>query len=251
MDIRDRSVEAIVLKSTAYKEQDRLLTFITPEYGVEKAIARGAAKSTGSLRPIAQPYARVSLLLTPRRGLSFVSQGEPLETYIRLDSGLKRFTYGAYVAELAILASPEQKPALDLYYLLQAVFSLLSMDEDLDRTLRFYELRFLDILGVLPEMTGCSLCGRSVANSRFLFSPLDGRLLCAACGANLGGPRLSAGAVMTLRRMLTQPFSKLPALHLTPAMNQELETALGFVLEQHLDRSSKVRRLLHTLCETE
>jgi len=245
MDTRDRNFEGIVLKSASYKEQDRLLTLISAEGGIEKAIARGGAKAGGSLRAVSQPYARVSLLLSPPKGgLSFVSEGQPLETFLRLDAGLERFAYGAYVAELAISASPEGKAAPMLYQLLLAVYELLKLDDDLPRTARFYELQLLSVLGVLPSLECCADCGQVPYGRGFVLSPDDGALLCESCAAGTPWPRLSSGAVLSARRMLEIPLSKLPSLQLSRGIQQELGDALAVYLDRHLERSSKARRFL-------
>ena len=57
MDIRDTTIDAIILKARDYKEQDKLLTYFALESGKGIAIARGAAKPGGKLRNIAQPFA--------------------------------------------------------------------------------------------------------------------------------------------------------------------------------------------------
>ena len=44
MDIRDTTIDAIILKSRDYREQDKLLTYFALETGKGVAIARGAAK---------------------------------------------------------------------------------------------------------------------------------------------------------------------------------------------------------------
>ena len=57
MDTRSRRVQALILKSRDYREQDKLLHVASAEYGVELAIARGARKAGGSLRGLSQPIA--------------------------------------------------------------------------------------------------------------------------------------------------------------------------------------------------
>ena len=48
MDIRDTTIDAIILKARDYKEQDKLLTYFALESGKGVAIARGAAKPGAS-----------------------------------------------------------------------------------------------------------------------------------------------------------------------------------------------------------
>jgi len=248
VDIRNRPVNAVILKSAPYREQDRLLSVFTLEEGPERVIARGAGKPDGSLRPVAQAYAQAELLLTPAKGgLSFLAEGRPVQSFLRLDSGLPRFAAAAYIAELTLAAVPERRPAPEIYGLLLAAFSLLKMDEDLGRTARFFELRLLRALGLLPELNGCGRCGARLRGAAFVLSPRAGQLLCASCGRDEAAPPLSAGAALTMLKLLELPLDKLPALKISAAIGRELEEALAHYLRYHLEYDSKVKAVLRQL----
>jgi len=257
LDIRDRSREVLVLKSLPYKEQDRLLTLLSPEQGVERAIARGAAKPGSSLRPIAQPYAQASLLLSPAKGgVSFVREGTPLRCFLSLDAGLERLSYGAYFAELALSVAQPEQPAAGIYALLLAAWTLLQLDEKPERSARFFELRLLEDQGLLPDLLECSACGVGIsgpgAGRRFLLSPSQGQLLCESCLSQLGEETarpllLSPGALQSAQRLLTLPLSRIPSLMLSPQQNRELEQALAAYLDYHLEYAPKARRVLQQI----
>lgn len=249
MDIRNRAAEGIILRCRDYREQDKLLTLITVA-GPERLIARGARKPGGSLRAVAQPYTRAALLLTPpKSGVSFLSEGQTLETYLRLDDDLTRFAYAAYLAELLLTVWPEGKAQPALYYLAQAAYSLLKLDDDLPRMARFFELRLLKELGWLPELECCAGCGRSLIGGSFQLSPERGALLCLSCGAGGQQPVLSAGGVETMRRLLAAPLTKITGIRFSPRIGDELDQALTYYLEYHLDYRSRVRRVLTELLD--
>ena len=251
MDIRNRSVEALILKAQDYREQDRLLTIVSAEYGPERVIARGAKKSAGSLRSLAQPMSRANLVLTPAKGgLCFLSEGVPEESYFALTDPLSRYAYAAYCSELLLSAWPAGGIQPALYALLLATLSLLKLDEHPERTARFFELRLLQILGLLPLLgTRCAQCGREAQGRRFLLSPQKGALLCTACGAEDASPGLSAGAVASMEQLCKLPLSRIPSLRLSPAISAELERALAFYLDYHLEHAPQARRALKELTE--
>lgn len=250
MDIRDITVDAVVLKARDYKEQDKLLTYFALETGKGVAIARGAAKPSGKLRSIAQPFCRVSLTLSPPKGgVAFVSQGLQQNSFIGVGADLSALAYASYISELTDLAVPEHRPSPDFFALLLTVFSLLQMDDDHARTARYFELRLLQELGLLPDLTGCSCCGRSLMGGSFHLSPRAGGLLCAACGAGEAAPLICAGAVQTMRRLLEAPLVRLPAVRISRTMMEEIEQALAYYLDYHLEYSAKARRILQQLLD--
>ncbi len=250
MDIRNRRAQALILKSAPYREQDRLLDIFSLEGGRERVIAKSAEQPGSSLRAVSQAYSQAELLLTPPKGgLSFLAGGSPQQSFLGLDSGLMRFAAAAYIAELALASLPERRPAPAVYGLLLAAFSLLKMDDDFSRTCRFFELRLLQALGLLPETQACGSCGTRLQGLGFVLSPRAGQLLCPACGREEPGPSLSAGAVLTMNKLLALPLDKLPGLKLTPAISQELEAALEHYLRYHLEYDSKVKAVLKQLLD--
>lgn len=250
MDIRDTTIDAIILKARDYKEQDKLLTYFALESGKGVAIARGAAKPGGKLRNIAQPFCRVSLTLSrPKGGVAFVTQGLPQSSFISLGADLSAIVYASYISELADTATPEHRPSPGFFALLLTVFSLLQMDDDHARTARYFELRLLQELGLLPDISACADCGRGLLGGSFHLSPKAGGLLCATCGINDGSPVLCAGAVQTMRRLLDAPLVRIPSIRISKPIMAEITAALAYYLDYHLEYSSKARRILQQLLD--
>lgn len=258
MDVRDQSRECLVLQSVAYREQDRLLTILSPEQGRERVVARGAAKPAGALRPIAQPFTQASLVLSPAKGgLSFVREGRPLRCFLPLTAGLERFTYGAYCSELALSVAQVGQPAGSLYALLLATWTLLQLDDAPERAARFFELRLLDSQGLLPDLEVCGGCGvpvdSGVRRDRFfVLSPQQGQLLCDACVLGTTReeaeiPRLSLGAVRTAQRLRSLPLPRIPALAMSRQTGRELEQALAAYLAYHLEYAPQARKVIAQL----
>ena len=98
MDVRDTTIDAVIIKSRTYKEQDKLLTYFSLEQGKGLAIARGACKVSSGLGSIAQSFCRAHLTLTPpRNGVSYISQAMPETSFITLDAGLTAMAYASYI----------------------------------------------------------------------------------------------------------------------------------------------------------
>ena len=250
MDIRDKTIDAIVLKSKDYKEHDKLLIYYSLEHGKGAAIARGAGKPGGSLRSIAQPFSRVSLTLSPARGgLSYVSQGMPQTSFITLDADLSAIAYASYFSELVDIAIGDHRPSEDLFALLLTVFSLLKLDDDHQRTARFFELRLLAELGLLPQLENCDECNRGLTGGSFRLSPSVGALLCASCGKDDPAPLLCAGSVQTMRQLLLTSLVRLPSIKVNSQLMSEIEIALTYFLDYHVDYTSKAKRVLKQLLD--
>ena len=258
VDVRDRTYEAIVLRARDWREQDRLLTLVSLEKGPETVIARGAKKPGSKLAACSQPFCRATVTLSPAKGgVSFLKEGRQEESYLPPGGDVERFAYLSYFSELLLAGWPENRPEPGLFALARAAFLMIKLDDQLSRTARFFELRFLDQLGLLPDLSSCAACGQSPASAdprRFLLSPQRGQLLCAACAeaadANSlrnGLPLLSPGALRYMTTLREAPFSKVSRLRLSPALDREIEQALDPYLSYHLDYAGKAKAVLKEL----
>lgn len=258
VDVRDRTYEAIVLRARDWREQDRLLTLMSLEKGPETVIARGAKKPGSKLAACAQPFCRATVTLSPARGgVSFLKEGRQEESYLPPGGDVERFAYLSYFSELLLAGWPENRLEPGLFALARAAFLMIKLDDQLSRTARFFELRFLDQLGLLPDLSCCAACGQSPASSdprRFLLSPQRGQLLCAACAeaADANSPRnglplLSPGALRYMTTLREAPFSKVSRLRLSSALDREIEQALDPYLSYHLDYAGKAKAVLKEL----
>ena len=250
MDIRDKTVDAIILKAKDYKENDKLLIYYSLEHGKGAAIARGAGKPGGSLRSIAQPFSRVSLTLSAAKGgLSYVNQGMPVTSFITLDASLSTIAYASYIGELVDISVHDHRPSVDLFALLLAVFSMIKLDDDHQRTARLFELRLLKELGLLPDLSECAECGRRLIGADFRLSPRQGRLLCLSCAKDDPAPVLCAGAVQTMKKLLNTDLVKLASIKINNQLMKEIEASLTYFMDYHMDFTSKAKRVLKQLLD--
>lgn len=287
VDVRDRTYQVLVLRARDWREQDRLLNVAGAQRGPEAVIARGAKKPGSILASCAQPFCLATLTLSPgKNGVSFLKEGRQEESYLPSGGDVERFAYLSYFSELLLAGWPENRAEPDLFALARAAFLMIKLGDDHRRTARFFELRFLDHLGLLPELSACASCGQAPNSPhprRFALSPQKGQLLCEACaevaGAASGAspqlrpwpgsvqlgpeataagpapgssprnglPLLSPGALRSLALLRELPLAKISQLKLSPALNREIEQALEPYLNYHLDYAGRARAVMKEL----
>ena len=108
----------INLKSIPLGESDRLLTVLTREFGLIRAIAPGARKHKSSLRGRSNLFVINNLLLVKGRSLDKVIQAESIESFPLIGSNLGKLTAGQYLAELALCQALADQPQPELFALL-------------------------------------------------------------------------------------------------------------------------------------
>lgn len=147
----------INLKSQPMGESDRLLTILTKEYGLIRAIAMGARKHHSSLSGRSGLFVVNHLLIVKGRSLDKVTQAETLESYPKLGQDLKKLTASQYLAELCLCQALSDQPQEELFALLNHHLKQLERSPDalILPYLVYAIFQLLVLEGVAPEVHRC------------------------------------------------------------------------------------------------
>lgn len=108
----------INLKAQPFGESDRLLTILTREFGLIKAIAPGARKAKSSLGGRSELFVVNQLLIAKGRSLDKITQAETVTTYAGLSKNLGKLAASQYLAELVLSQALGDHQQEDLFILL-------------------------------------------------------------------------------------------------------------------------------------
>lgn len=149
----------INLKATLLGEADRVLTILTKEHGLIRAVAMGARKQTSKMGGRSGLFVVNNLLLAQGKTLDKITQAETLESYPGLGRNLKKLTAGQYLAELVLNQALSEQPQEDLFYLLNEHLGRIerSLDSDVLARLTHAVFQMLAIAGIAPQVHQCCL----------------------------------------------------------------------------------------------
>ncbi|WP_237048553.1 DNA repair protein RecO, partial [Mycobacterium tuberculosis] len=107
---RDR---AVVLRQHKLGEADRIVTLLTRDHGLVRAVAKGVRRTRSKFGARLEPFAHIEVQLHPGRNLDIVTQVVSVDAFatdIVADYG--RYTCGCAILETAErLAGEERAPA--------------------------------------------------------------------------------------------------------------------------------------------
>lgn len=109
----------INLKSTPLGESDRLLTLLTEEYGLIRAVAPGCRKQNSSLSGRSSLFVVNQLLIAKGKTLDKIIQAESSESFPGLGQDLRKLTASQYLAELTLYQALSDQPQPELFALLK------------------------------------------------------------------------------------------------------------------------------------
>jgi DNA repair protein RecO (recombination protein O) len=148
----------INLKSMAMGEHDRLLTILTKEHGLIKAIAAGARKHRSSMSGRSGLFVVNELQISQGRSLDRITQAETVHSFVGLGKNLAKLTAAQYLAELALFQALTAHPQAELFLLLTEHLMRLQQVNEVRPILAclnhgIYHL--LAIAGVAPQVHNC------------------------------------------------------------------------------------------------
>jgi DNA repair protein RecO (recombination protein O) len=222
----------VVLRTIKLGEADRIVSIATEGRGKVRAVAKGVRKTKSRFGARLEPLMHVSLQLYEGRGdLDIVTQAETIDPFRNIREDLDRLTQATALLEAVdhLVQEKEENPRL-LQMLLGALRTLDAGPAPLVVPAFFWKLLAQE--GFHPILDACAACGRDDGEA-VAFDLEVGGVLCRDDAR--GAPRLSAGALELLRRMLG---GDLVAVLAEPASaaGYEVEHLATRSLEAHVER---------------
>ncbi|WP_405484352.1 DNA repair protein RecO [Nocardia sp. NBC_00511] len=173
---------AVVLRQHKLGEADRIVTLLTRQYGLVRAVARGVRRTRSKFGARLEPFAYVDIQLHPGRNLDTVTQVHTVETYAAdIVSDYGRYTTACAVLETAErLAGEEGAPAPRLHTLTAGALRAIAMGRrPHELVLDAYLLRAMMFAGWAPALDDCARC--ATPGPHRAFHVAAGGVVCVHC----------------------------------------------------------------------
>jgi DNA repair protein RecO (recombination protein O) len=221
---RIRKVEAIVISHSDYGEADRILNLFTREMGKARAIAKGVRKEHSRKAGHVEPFTCTTLMLAKGASFWIVSQAETVDAFTPIREDLTKTAQAAYVVELLERFTSEDEIHLSLYRLVKETLERIAGQVDTFQTLRYFEMRFLEMVGYRPELFHCVQCRTEIQAEDQFFSILQGGVMCPRCGGIADSTRpVSMLVLKYLRHFQRSDYKDVEQVNVPPLVRQEME----------------------------
>jgi DNA repair protein RecO (recombination protein O) len=149
------TADALVLRTYALGEADRLVVFLTRDRGKKRGVAKSArrprSRFMGALEPLTE--ARVAYFESARRELVGLNYAETIRSPLGLTSAAAQdgLTHAAYFAELLNEWAQEADADERLYRLGASMLEALAAGAPVEPLARYFEYWLLRLQGLYPE----------------------------------------------------------------------------------------------------
>ncbi len=228
--------EAIVLRTYPLRESDLLVTLFTRLEGKVKGVARAAKKSKrrfgGALEPLT--YVRVFYDDREPQELARLDSCEVIESPMACGISYARAVALGHVAELLDELLPDREASDAVFRLSLSVLQELR-GPSLWMPLTYFELWMTRLMGFLPELSACVVCGRSLNGHRAFWHALADGLMCAD-DKRLASSELSPESRKIAAQILRSRVSDFASIDWPKAVCADLRKFLIQTLERHIEK---------------
>ena len=231
--MRILSGEAILLDTMDLQERDRVVTFLTAEWGKKRGVAKGARTKFSRFAGQLQPLSKVAVRWFEKEGRELVriESVELVEPCRALLDDLDGILLASYLAEHLVTFAQENEDSESFYRLLDGTLRWIEQGVDRDLAARYFEVWVLRLAGIFPPPRECPVCGRALADAGgAAIDPAGPEIRCRECTTDREG-RLSAAAIAFLLRTAREapPAITENGGGAAPAVLREIEKACAQV----------------------
>jgi DNA repair protein RecO (recombination protein O) len=231
-----RESEAIVLRTYPLREADLLVTLFTRAEGKVHGVARSAKKSKrrfgGALEPLT--HVRAFYDARERRELLRLDSCEVLESPLAREVNYARAVALGHLAELLDQLLPDHEANDAIFRLTLSVLHALTASE-IWMPVTYFELWLTRLVGFLPELHQCVVCGRNLNGNRAYFHALADGLMCSD-DKRLASSEISGESRALAAEMFRAPVDSFADLPWPKAKGADLRKFLLQILERHLEK---------------
>jgi DNA repair protein RecO (recombination protein O) len=233
--------EAVVLRTWPVHEADLIVSLFTRDYGKLRGVAKSALKSRkrfgGALEPMT--LARAWFAERPRQELARLDQLEIIRSPLSAPVDQARLAVLSFFTEVVEEALPEHDPQETVFRLLVSVLEHTSVAGSESAQpwmpLTYFSLWMTRLMGLLPDIARCTVCGEALRPAEVFFSSHADGLSCPI-HRNGSASTLSADSWQLALRMLRAPASAFSHEPWPRRRAQDLRRFAVQVLERHLER---------------
>lgn len=227
------SMEAIVLRRSNYKENDRILTLLSPQRGRVDVIARGCRKPTSPLLAASELFTMGEYVLFKGKGHVMITAFQLKDSFYPLRNDVTNLSHASLMLMAADALAQRDEPCEHLFILLARSLARLAYGEmDPRAVTTAYLLHLCALGGFKPRLNHCVSCERRLSDEDGWLNMEEGGVCCISCRA--GTPhvmRIDAGQMNWLRQVLQVGIGKAEAVQDKPP----LEPLIRYV-QHHIDR---------------
>ena len=236
------SVEGIVVSTTPFKENSKIINIFTKDKGIIGCVSKGCKSMKSKLRIISEKFAYGTFhMYYKENGLSTLIDGDIKDYFINIKSDIVKVSYLTYICELSMNVFKESNSE-EVYSLMQS--AILKLEEGYNPKVitNILELQYLEYLGINLNLDNCVVCG----NSKVVTLSLSkGGYICSKHKTT--EPLIDEKVMKLLRLYYYVDISKITNLDIDEEVSNKINNIIEEYYEQYSGVYNKSKKMLKDL----
>lgn len=176
--------EALILKSYALAEADKIVVFLSQNQGIIRGVAKGAKRLKSRFGGSLEPFSIVHLGFFQKEDSELVkiNQIELKKTFFFNAVSPEFLQKFSYLSELLIEFAPPNEPNQRLFRMACVCLeTAVDNPDELANIALYFELWVLRLAGYLPNWNKCENCSREFFQNETVNLQINFHLLCSTC----------------------------------------------------------------------
>ena len=243
-----KKTEAIILKKYLLRETSFILSVFTRDYGKVQGVVKGVRKPYPQFAGDYEIFTRCHIVFYEKpRSMDLITQVEGVDSFVGIRKDIERLTYANYFIELILVVVKEYDTNIILYETLLDSLHLLDTVTSAKRVARIFEMKFLQAIGLAPELGICTFCARAAGKIKG-FNASSGGVVCEHCfSKDRKTLSISLGTLKFLQKIQTSETKKLANIKVSREVGIEAERVLLEFIGYHINRPMKSLKFLEKI----
>ena len=233
--------DAILLRKQDLRETSLFLTFYTRGFGKIYGVIKGIRGQKGLYGASPQLFSLNEIVFYEKKvkEVFIISHCELKEFYGEIRESLEKTVYAMYFIELINSLTPTAEPSAEMFELLEKALMFLKGQASSKRIARVFEIKLLGLLGLMPHLGSCVVCGSS-SPKKARFSFKHSGVICDACSAKeRDGFPVAAGTINFVEHINRSDWQMISRIKVSQDVGRQVERLLISFMHYHLHLKPK------------
>ena len=171
-------VEGIIIREKDYGDSSKIVDIFTKDYGIIGVICKGAKSLKSSLRSVSSKFTYgIFNIYYKENKLSTLKEVDVINNFKNIRKGIEKMAFSCFLMDLSEQVYKHKKDN-SIYNIL--INTLIKINDGFDMLVltNIVEIKYLDFLGIMPNLDECSICG---SKNIITLSVNKGGYVCSNC----------------------------------------------------------------------
>ena len=233
--------QGIVLRASDYLDRDKIVSILTPDYGLVSAKIKGGKGKSSNLKFAMMPFCYAQFELAMSGLHPSVLTAVEIENFFDITKDYLKFVYGSAILELTNIIAPILEDSVLFTALVKALHTLRFSATNPGLVFFRFALGVFKVTGYQFNTDLCGQCNTLIKSA--LWSHKTGALVCENC-ARFGDVSLSGELLDLLKTLPKIDFDALDEIDFNHTLEQECNILVQNNCNLHFTKLNSLKQLL-------